>query len=113
MNFFLGALFAALAHIITFTQLQGQFKWPWFKEHPFLVALIGGLPISYLFIKSVKHFVIFFDGQMWAPRLIGFAIGTIVFTVMAYLWFKEPLTIKTGITLLLALSIICIQIFWR
>jgi hypothetical protein len=32
---------------------------------------------------------------------------------MAYFWFKEPLTIKTGITLLLALSIICIQVFWR
>lgn len=113
MNFFLGVLFAVLAHIITFTQLQGQFKWAWFKEHPFLVALVGGLPISYLFICSVKYFVAFFEGQMWPPRLIGFAIGTIVFTVMAYFWFKEPLTIKTGITLLLALSIICIQVFWR
>ena len=113
MNFFLGVLFAALAHIITFTQLQGQFKWPWFKEHPFLVSLAGGLPISYLFILSVKHFVAFFDGQMWPPRLIGFAVGTIVFTVMSYYWFREPLTLKTGVTLILALSIISIQVFWK
>lgn len=113
MNFFLGMLFGALAQLITFIQIQGQFKWPWFKEHPFLVSLIGGLPISYLFIYSVKHFVAFFDGQLWPPRLISFAIGVLIFTTMTYLWFREPLTIKTGITLLLALAIISIQVFWK
>lgn len=113
MNFFLGVLFAALAHLITFIQLQGQFKWNWFKEHPFLVALVMGLPISYLFIFSVRYFVSYFDGQLWPPRLIGFAVGVVVFTTMSYVWFREPVTLKTGITLLLAIGIISIQVFWK
>jgi hypothetical protein len=32
---------------------------------------------------------------MWPSRLIGFGIGVIVFTIMSYYMFKEPITPKT------------------
>ena len=36
MNFVLGFLYALAAQILTFFQLQGQFKYEWAKENPFL-----------------------------------------------------------------------------
>jgi multidrug transporter EmrE-like cation transporter len=72
-----------------------------------------GIPISFMFMQSVKHFVLAFEGQIWPSRLIGFGIGVIVFTVMSSLLFKEPFTMKTGICLFLGLLIILTQLFWK
>ncbi len=33
-----------------------------------------GMPISFLFMVSVKNFVNAFDGQIWPSRLIGFGL---------------------------------------
>jgi hypothetical protein len=38
MNFIIGLLYAIAAQILTFVQLQGQFKYQWAKENPFLMA---------------------------------------------------------------------------
>ena len=54
-----------------------------------------------------------FDGQLWPSRLLGFATGAIVFTIMSWMWFKEPLTLKTLICLGLALAIMGIQLFMK
>jgi multidrug transporter EmrE-like cation transporter len=112
MNFILGFLLSLLAQALTFIQLQGQFKFTWMKEHPFTVALMG-LPISFIFIKSVKHMVAHFDGQLWPSRLVGFAAGAMIFTIMSSVWFKEPLSLKTLVCLGLALCILMIQLFWK
>jgi multidrug transporter EmrE-like cation transporter len=112
MNFILGLLYAILAQILTFVQLQGQFRYPWIKANPLIMAAFG-FPLSFLFIMSVKHMVAYFDGQLWPSRLLGFAIGAIVFTFMSWIWFKEPMTLKTGISLGLAICIMIIQIFWK
>jgi multidrug transporter EmrE-like cation transporter len=37
-------------------------------------------------------------------------IGIIVFSIMGYFLFKEPITLKTGISILLAIGIIFIQL---
>ena len=113
MNFILGILFATIAQGLTFIQLQGQFKWDWMKDHPFIVACIGGVPISLLYIFSVKYLVLAYDGEKWPSRLIGFAVGAIVFTIMSWAWFKEPLTPKTLICLALSIGIMGIQLFWK
>jgi len=62
---------------------------------------------------SVKHMVEHFDGQLWPSRLIGFAIGTIVFTFMSVLWFNEPINTKTGICICLSILILLVQLFWK
>ena len=54
---------------------------------------------------SYEHF-----GFTWNIRMIGFGLGTLVFGLMSYLFLKEIPTLKTAICLLLALSIILIQV---
>ena len=112
MNFIIGLLYGIAAQIFTFVQLQGQFKYSWAKDNPFLMACMG-IPLSMLYIGSVKHMVAHFEGQLWPSRLMGFAIGAIVFTFMSWAWFREPLTLKTLICLGLALCIMMVQIFWK
>ena len=112
MDFVTGLLYGVLAQVITFVQLQGQFKYEWMKSNPFIMSLIG-VPLSYLYILSVKHMVADFDGNLWASRLLGFSVGAIVFTFMSHWWFQEPFTMKTGICLFLAFCIMMIQLFWK
>ena len=112
MNFVLGLLYNIFAQILTFIQLQGQFKYTWMKDNSLLLAAFG-FPLSLIYIKSVKHMVAHFDGNMWPSRLIGFATGAIVFTAMSWAWFREPLSLKTLICLGLAVCIMLIQLFWK
>ena len=112
MNLIKGILFGFVAQIFTFFQLQGQFKYEWAKNNTFLMACMG-IPISLLFIYSVRYFTLAYDGQIWPSRLIGFGIGVIVFTGMSHFLFKEPITLKTLICLSLGIAIILIQLFWK
>jgi multidrug transporter EmrE-like cation transporter len=57
--------------------------------------------------------IIAFNGQMWPSRLIGFSVGAVVFTWLSWLIFKEPLTLKTIVCLILAIGILIIQLFWK
>lgn len=112
MQLLKGFIFGLIAQILTFFQLQGQIKYEWFKNNPLVIALIG-VPISLLFMYSVRNFVAAYDGQIWPSRLIGFGIGVVVFTVMSHYLFNEPLTPKTLTCLSLGVIIILIQIFWK
>jgi multidrug transporter EmrE-like cation transporter len=112
MQLLKGFIFGVLAQIITFLQLQGQLKYDWIKNNMWFGVLMG-MPISYLFIMSVRNFVGAFDGQIWPSRLIGFGVGVVVFTVMSHYLFKEPLTPKTLICLGLGTLIVLIQILWK
>ena len=109
-NLLIGMFFGFLAQVATFYQLQGQLKFEWFKNHYWLTVLMG-IPISMLFMYSVKNMVIAFDGQMWPSRLIGFSIGAIVFSWLSWSVFNEPLTMKTIICLGLAIAILLVQLF--
>ena len=112
MNFILGLLFGIAAQVFTFIQLQGQFKFQWMKDNPIYMALMG-FPLSLLYIASVRYMVAHFEGNMWPSRLLGFATGAIVFTIMSWAWFKEPLTLKTLVCLGLAVCIMLIQLFCK
>lgn len=112
MHILYGILWGILAQTTTYIQLQGQLKFEWLKQNIWLGVLMG-IPISFMFMQSVKHFVLAFGGEIWPSRLIGFGIGVIVFSIMSELLFKEPFTLKTGVCLGLGLLIILIQIFWK
>lgn len=112
MHLFLGFLYGLIAQTLTFIQLQGPLKWDVMKQHRNWVILMG-LPISWLFMNSVRHFVIAFDGTIWPSRLIGFAIGIFVFTIMAQILFSEGLSLKTIVCLILGLGILAIQLLWK
>ena len=109
---FIGVVFGILAQTLTFFQLQGQLKYDWFKNHYWLVVLMG-IPVSMLFMYSVKNMVTAYGGEMWPSRLIGFSIGAIVFTYFSWSLFGEPLTMKTIICLILSFSILGVQLFMK
>ena len=92
-------------------QTNGQFINNWAKEHPFWMAAIFSLPISYSFIHATRLVVEHYDGLLWPGRLIGFACGMISFYLITYYMMGEGLTLKTTITLVLAAIIILIQVF--
>ena len=93
-------------------QLQGSMKLGWFPKY-FWPILFLSVPLSWCYIKSVEYFVAYFDGQLWPSRLIGFGLGIFVFSLMSHYLFKEPITLKTLICLILGFSIIAIQILWK
>jgi hypothetical protein len=105
-----GMFFGFLAQVATFFQLQGPMKYEWFKNHYWPTVLMG-IPISMLFMYSVKNMIIAFDGQMWPSRLIGFSIGAMVFSWLSWSVFNEPLTMKTIVCLGLAIAILLVQLF--
>ena len=112
MNIFWGILWGLVAQITTFLQLQGRLKYSILQNNMWFTVLMG-IPISFMFLKSVKHFVDAFDGQIWPSRLLGFGLGVIVFTAMSTWLFKEPFTAKTIISILLGFAIVAIQVLWR
>mgnify|MGYP003137855884 CR=1 FL=1 len=98
-----------IGSIIAFFQLQGWVVWnkQWLQSMWWMYAT--SLIIAPMFFYSTKwsyeHF-----GAFWNMRLAGFGIGTIVFGIMAWGFIGEIPTIKTIISLLLALAIILIQV---
>ena len=108
----LGILWGVAGQILSFIQLQVGIRYGWNVKHQW-VLLIASVPISYAFIKSVENLILAFDGQIYPNRLIGFGIGIIVFSIMNWMIFREGLTMKTALCIVLGLCIICIQVFWK
>ena len=111
-NLFIAIILATVAQSLTFFQGQSQFIWTWAKNNPIAISFMG-VPISYLFIKFVKYAALSFNGEIWPGRLIGFAVGAIVFSILASAVMKEPVSAKTFICLILSAGILGIQIFWK
>jgi len=111
-NLIYGILYGVIGQIMSFLQMQGNVKYGWYEKYP-IILLLSAIPSTWLYVKSVDNFVKAFDGQLWPSRLIGFGIGIIVFVTMSIILFKEPITIKTLVCLILACTILCIQIFWK
>jgi hypothetical protein len=109
---FIGLGYGFIAQVLTFLQLQGNIKWQWYQKYP-IALLVMSIPMAWLYIKSVEAFVQHFDGEIWPSRLIGFGVGIIVFASMSYFMFGEAITSKTLVCLILAASILLIQIFWK
>lgn len=107
-NFIIAFLLIVFSQTVTYFQLQSQFFWKWSKDNPIWLSLLG-MPLSYLLIKFTKYCALAFNGQVWPGRLIGFAVGAIIFAILSTFIMKEPLTLKTGICLILAAGILAIQ----
>jgi len=108
----LGIFWFALGHILVFFQLNGQFKWDWFKNNEFIVSL-SGIVISLFYLWGTKYTVQGFDGLLWPTRFVGFAIGISTYAIGVSYFFKEGITTKTFVSLLVCLLLILIQVFWK
>lgn len=101
-----------VAHIAVWFQLNGQFKWDWFKNNEWVLALCG-VPISFLYLWGTKYAVNGFDGLLWPGRFVGFGVGMVVYAIFTGYFFNEGITPKTAISLGLALMLISVQLFWK
>ena len=107
-----GTLLFLLGQTLVWYQINGQFISTWMKEHPLAVSFLG-VPISFVYIYATQYLVEAFNGDMWPQRLIGFSMGMIAFAFLTWLHLYQGITLKTGITLILAIAIVLIQILWK
>lgn len=111
-NLIIALVIIILAQLLAYLQTQSQFFWTWAKDHPLLLS-ISGIPVSILLIYFTKYCALAFDGQVWPGRLIGFAIGAIVFALLSHFIMDEPFTPKTIVCLCLSACILIIQMVWK
>ena len=71
-------------------------------------ALLG-IPISLLFWWSTKIGYQAF-GNLWSIRFMGFSTSMLTFPIMTYFYLGEVITLKTLITIILAIIIMLMQL---
>ena len=94
-------------------QTNGQFVWESFKKNPLALAVVFGTVISYLLIMGTRYVVKYFDGLLWPGRFIAFGMGIISFTFFTWYYLDEGISTKTLISLLIAITLVSIQILWK
>jgi multidrug transporter EmrE-like cation transporter len=111
-HFVLGVLYGVIGQVLSFIQLQAGIKWGWTDKYSWALMLLG-LPISLSFMHSVKNFILAFNGSIYESRILGFVVGIIVFGLMGWILFKEPINLKNGLSLILCFFIVLIQALWK
>tara|TARA_B110000037_G_scaffold147722_1_gene166843 strand:- start:223 stop:582 length:360 start_codon:yes stop_codon:yes gene_type:complete len=109
---FIGIFWFIIGHAFVFFQLNGQFKWDWFRKNEFIVASTG-LIISYFYIWGTKYTVDAFNGLLWPARFVGFSIGISIYAIGVNYLFKEGITNKTFVSLILCFILVLIQVLWK
>ena len=97
-------------NILIWYQLNSQLVWDWAKtpKSMWYMSLMG-VPISMLFWYTTKFGYEGF-GALWPVRFMGFATSMLTFPLMTYLYLGETITLKTGITIILAIIIMLLQL---
>ena len=109
----IGVFMFFIAHVLTFFQLNGQFlKIDWFRKNEMWVAA-AGMILSFFYIWGTKYAVSGFGGLLWPARFIGFGVGMIIYAIGVSHYFNEGISLKTMVSLGLALLLICIQVLWK
>ena len=99
-----------LNNIIIWYQLNGQLVWDFWKSTKgIIIMLLMGIPISGLFYLATKWGYQGF-GTLWPVRFMGFATSMMTFPIMTWLYLGEVITLKTIITMVLALIIMLLQL---
>ena len=97
-------------NIIIWYQLNGQLVWDFWKSWKGItVSLLMGIPITALFWWATKIGYQGF-GNLWSVRFMGFATSMMTFPIMTWLYLGEVMTLKTTITIILALIIMLLQL---
>ena len=98
-----------LNNIIIWYQLNSQLVWDWAKTSKAMwFSALLGIPISLLFWWATRIGYEAF-GNLWSIRFMGFATSMLTFPVMTYFYLGEVITLKTTITILLAVVIMILQ----
>ena len=97
-------------NILIWYQLNSQLVWEWAKgsKSMWLMSILG-VPISLLFWYGTKIGYEGF-GNLWAVRFVGFATSMLTFPFMTWLYLGEVITLKTIVTIVLAIIIMLLQL---
>jgi len=97
-------------NIMIWYQLNGQLVWPFWKTWKGItLSLLMGIPITALFWWATKIGYQGF-GNLWSVRFMGFATSMISFPIMTWLYLGEVLSLKTILSLILAIAIMLLQL---
>ena len=99
-----------LSQILIWYQLNSQLVWKWAEGYKSMMWMsLLGIPISILMWLCTKWGYIGF-GSLWAVRFMGFATSMLVFPIMTYFYLGETITLKTLISIILAIIIMLLQL---
>ena len=98
-----------LNNILIWYQLNSQLVWDWAKTSKAMwFSALLGVPISLFFLYATRIGYEGF-GNLWSVRFLGFATSMLTFPIMTYFYLGEVVTLKTAITILLAIVIMILQ----
>ena len=98
-----------LNNILIWYQLNSQLVWDWAKTSKAMwFSALLGVPISLFFLYATRIGYEGF-GNLWSVRFMGFATSMLTFPIMTYFYLGEVVTLKTAITILLAIVIMILQ----
>lgn len=101
-----------LGQIVVWIQVNGPLLWDWAKTYKTALMLLG-VPITWAFMEATRYAVSGFGGLFWPGRFTSFVAGIFIFTIMTLVFKNEAITLKTGVSLGLAFSLILVQLFWK
>jgi hypothetical protein len=93
-------------------QLYGPLKIDWLKGNNWFIYGIA-IPISYIFLVAIKLCTEAFEGNMYPSRFLTFSLGIISFAILTWYFNNEGINMKVAVSLILALSLVCVQVFWK
>ena len=99
-----------LNNIVIWYQLNSQLVWDFWKTPKgIVISILMGIPISAMFWLATKWGYAGF-GTLWPVRFMGFATSMMTFPIMTWLYLGEVMTLKTIITMVLAVIIMLLQL---
>lgn len=108
----IGIFFFIVSQVVIWFQSHLQFFNKWASDNPILISSVG-IIVSYGSIMATKYIAGAFGGLVWPSRFIGFSIGIVLFSILTWIFLKEPLSLKTITCISLAFCILAIQLFWK
>ena len=100
------------AKVIELFQHNWQFINPKMKPEWWGWYVIA-IPITWMFLKGTYYGVTAFDGDLWPNRFIGFILGIISYAWLTAYFFKQPVTGKILVQLILCFLIVLVQVMWK
>ena len=106
----ISTLLFVFSQVLIWYQLNSQLVWKWAESYKsmWLMALLG-IPISALMWYCTKIGYVGF-GNLWAVRFMGFATSMMTFPIMTWLYLGETISLKSMISLGLAVIIMLLQL---
>ncbi len=103
----------ALGQTLAWFQINSQFVWDWWKQHPIFAVVVYGLPTGLCFLYGVK-FAYEEMGQVWGPRFLIFSMSYLTCPIWTWYWLNESMfTTKTMTWVFLPMLIVAVQLFGR